>query len=256
MSTDAFINGFIRFVSRRGHVKYICCDNGTNLVGAQNELSRSFRQLDRSKVITAARRRDIEWEFNPPLASHHGGCFERLIRTVRKVLYALLSSNPRLTDDVLETVFCESENILNSRPLVRSSNDPEDCDPITPNHLLLLRGNHSLPWAIVHEGNTYRRRWILAQHIVQEFWKRFIREYIPELNRRQKWLNPQPNLSVGDLVLIVEPNSPRGSWPLARVKEVKLGRDNLVRSARLLTKSSELVRPITKLVLLEGAYYD
>ena len=256
LSTDSFINGLIRFTSRRGHVKHILSDNGTNLVGAKNELSRSFRLLDREAIVRAARRRNIEWVFNPPFASHHGGCFERLIRTVRKVLCAVLNPNVRLTDDVLQTALTEAEGIVNSRPLVAASSDPEDCDPITPNHLLLLRGNYSLPWSVCNADHVYRRQWRLAQHITDQFWKRWLKEYIPELNRRQKWFDPKPNLSVGDMVLIVDSSVHRGSWPLAKVKEVNVGRDGLVRSARLLTKTSELVRPITKLVFLEGAHYD
>ena len=108
--TDAFINGLVRFSSRRGHVRCITCDNGTNLVGAKNELSRSFRQVDREAVARAARRRDIEFVMNPPLASHHGGCFERLIRTARRVLCAVLTAP--VTDDVLQTAFCEVEGTL------------------------------------------------------------------------------------------------------------------------------------------------
>ena len=50
----------------------------------------------------------------------------------------------------------------------------------------------------------------------------------------------------------MEENSPRFLWPLGLVIETNVGRDNLVRSVRLTTRSTELVRPITKLVLLEG----
>ena len=39
---------------------------------------------------------------------------------------------------------------------------------------------------------------------------------------------------------------------MARVVEVKMGRDNLIRSAKLQTQTSLLVRPIHKLVHLEG----
>ena len=58
---------------------------------------------------------------------------------------------------------------------------------------------------------------------------------------------------MGDLVLIKDEGTPRGLWSLGLVKEVKRGRDNLVRSVRLTTKSTQLVRPVTKVVLLEGA---
>ena len=77
--------------------------------------------------------------------------------------------------------------------------------------------------------------------------------YLPELQRRIKWTDTVHNLSVGDLVLIPEENTPRSLWPLALVKEVVKGRDGLVRSVRVRTRTTELVRPIAKLVLLESA---
>ena len=252
LSTDAFINGFVRFVSRRGHPELVRSDNGTNLVGARNELSRSFRLLHRESVIQAARRREVEWVFNPPLASHHGGLWERMIRTIRRVLYAILHPSSRLSDDVLTTVFCESENIVNSRPITKCSDDASDDEPLTPNHLLIMNGNYSHPWTTPMAGNMYQRKWRQVQHFVHSFWKRWLKEYLPELNRRQKWHNEKPNICTGDIVLVMDENSPRGSWPLARVSDVFSGRDGLVRSVRLRTKSGQLVRPITKVVLLEG----
>ena len=42
-------------------------------------------------------------------------------------------------------------------------------------------------------------------------------------------------------------------WTLALVKEVHVGRDGNVCSARLIVRGTELVRPITKLVPLEMA---
>ena len=84
-----------------------------------------------------------------------------------------------------------------------------------------------------------------------------------DLQSRQKWVKPVKNVQVGDIVLIVEDSSPRGSWRLGRVTEVHPGKDGLVRSttiemgdaclddkgkrARPLTKLS---RPVQKLVLL------
>ena len=40
LETDAFINGFRRFCSRRGQPKTVRSDRGTNLVGACTELAR------------------------------------------------------------------------------------------------------------------------------------------------------------------------------------------------------------------------
>ena len=156
-----------------------------------------------------------------------------------------------MTDDVLHTIFCEVECIVNSRPLTKCSDDINDDAPLTPNHLLLLRGNSSLPWGVIQDGETYRRRWRLAQQIASQFWRRWLREYLPELQRRRKWHKKLPNIQVGDLVLIADENSPRGNWPLGLVVDTKEGRDGLVRSARLKTKISEVVRPISKIIHLE-----
>ena len=252
LDTDTFINGFIRFVARRGYPRKVISDNGTNLVGADAELRRSLRQLDRSKVIQAARRVNVDWCFNPPLASHHGGVWERMIRTIRKVLAALLSSNLRLTDEVLHTVMCEAENIVNSRPITKVSDDADDMNALTPNHLLIMRDNNAFPWGIVSIAETYRRSWRHVQRIIDMFWKRWVKQHLVELQKRPKWLNVDRNVRKGDLVLLVDDNAQRGAWPLGLVVDVKEGRDGLVRSARVRTKCSELVRPITKMVLLEG----
>ena len=162
METHVFINGLVRFVARRGHPSHVWSDNGTNLVGAQAELSRSFSQLNHDKVTNTARRMNIEWHFNPPHASHHGGVWERMIRTVCQVLVAILTPNVRLTDDVLGTVFCETENMVNSRPLTKCSDDIQDDSPLTPNHLLMMQANSG---GVTHESDVYRKCWRHAQHI-------------------------------------------------------------------------------------------
>ena len=256
LETDTFINGFVRFVSRRGYPQKVWSDNGTNLVGARSELSKSLRNLDREKVVRVARRMEIDWRFNPPLASHHGGVWERMIRTVRRVTLAVLNSNTRLTDEILHTVFCEIECIVNSRSITKCSDDVQDVAALTPNHLLLVRDNQSVPWGVFCDGDTYRKHWRHVQHLATLFWRRWIKEYLPELQRRQKLVKDEPNLTVGDLVLLLDENSPRGSWPLGLVNEISVGRDGLVRSVRVKTATTEFVRPIPKLVVLEGALYE
>ena len=243
-----------RFSSRRGPVKFVYSDNGTNMVGCKNEMQRGWRQLDRDKIVRAARRSGITWTFNPPTGSHHGGLFERNIRTIRRVLCAILGAQLHLRDEILDTVFCHCENIVNSRPMSYCSDDPMDVDPITPNHILLLQGNYAFPWARV-EGDIFVKQWKHAEFIASQFWKQWLKFYIPELHKRQKWLNPSPNLAVNDIVLIMNQNTVRGLWPMGRVIDTKIGRDGLVRSARLKTQSGEVVRPISKLVLLESKHY-
>ena len=56
----------------------------------------------------------VKWKFNPPLASHMGGCYERQICTVLTVLGALLKEQP-LDDEGLSTLLCKVESIVNIR---------------------------------------------------------------------------------------------------------------------------------------------
>ncbi|XP_076029350.1 uncharacterized protein LOC143018113 [Oratosquilla oratoria] len=204
----------------RGYPNKVWSDNGTNLVGVRTELARNVRDLDRSLIVKETRRRDDEWSFNPPSASHRGGVWERMIRFVRKVLFALVIKSPRMVDDILQTLFCEAERIVNSRPLTKCSGDASDESPLTLNYLLLLQPNSPISWGAFHDANPYRKHWRHVQHLVKQFWKRWVIEYLVELQRRQKWNSEDPNLSVGDLVLVMNENPARGSWPLGRVQEV------------------------------------
>lgn len=108
LTTDRFLNAF-RFVARRGSVREIRCDQGTNLVGAQNEWLKMGCDLI----------------FNPPASSHRGGVWERLIGVARCVIVGILCEHgSRLDDKGLMPVMSEETFVINSRPL----ND--DSDPM------------------------------------------------------------------------------------------------------------------------------
>ncbi len=82
MDADSFINALTRFRNRRGVVTSMVSDRGTNFVGAQRELQRSFEEAVNSKnVQNELIMRSIEWKWNPPHASHFSGVVERCIRT-------------------------------------------------------------------------------------------------------------------------------------------------------------------------------
>lgn len=82
------------------------------------------------------------------------------------------------------------------------------------------------------------------------FWKRWVREYLPELQACQKWSRVSQKLMPGDLVLLVNESAQRNSWVIGKIIEAVPDEHGLVRRVRLKTKTSELVRPITKVCLL------
>ena len=186
------------------------------------------------------------WSFNPSHGSHFGGVWERCIRTTRKILRALLRE--QITDDEsLATLMCEVESILNGRPITTISSDPRDQEPLTPNHLLLLRSEPSMPPGLFRKEDLLsRRRWRQVQYLADIFWKRWTKEYLPLLQSSQKWLRPRRNLAVEDVVLV----SHRNSWPLGKVVEVFPDSKGLVRRAKVKVKSGVLERPVDKLCLI------
>ena len=114
------------------------------------------------------------------------------------------------------------ESVINNRPLTKLTDDPSDLNPLTPNHLLILREGGNLPSGRFKTEDMYHRRWRHVQHIANQFWRKWIKTYLPELQRRVKWTEKKTNLTVGDLVLILDENTPRNLWPLALVKEVNV----------------------------------
>ena len=69
MDTSSCINAIRRFISRRGPVKRIVSDNGTNLVGACSEMKQALKDLDATELMNFHANHDIAWCFNTPAAS-------------------------------------------------------------------------------------------------------------------------------------------------------------------------------------------
>jgi hypothetical protein len=243
-------------MARRGQPRRLFSDRGTNFVGADNELKQALRSLDNNAIQRAMSHHRIEWEFNPPHASHRGGLWERLIRSTRNILRSLIKQQ-LLSDEALLTVFAEVERILNSRPLTPVSSDSRDPAALTPADLLLLQPNNQMPLGTFHKEDCLLKRvWRQAQYLSDVFWRRWTREYVPLLIQTQKWQRPSRNMRVGDVVLVADQNLPRGQWPLGLVEKTRLGRDGLVRQVTVRTAASTLERPITQLCLLEAALDD
>ena len=212
-----------------------------------------MKNWNQHRIRNALHNRDIEWHFNKPAASHAGGVWERMIRSIRKILRSLLG-NQLVNDETLLTVLTEVEKILNGRPLTQLTDDPKDLNPLTPSQLLLLRPNLSIPATEIGDVVPYRKRWKQSQYLANVFWKRWIKEYLPILQERQKWLRPRRNLQVGDLVLVVQENIPRGHWPKGLIEEVVPDKYGHVRQVTLKTATSRIRRDVRKLCLLESAH--
>ncbi|BES96719.1 Pao retrotransposon peptidase [Nesidiocoris tenuis] len=239
-----------RFCARRGSPKKIYSDNGRNFIGASQELKRCLAEWDQNQMVSTLANLGIEWHFIPPQAPHMGGCWERLIRSVKTTMTAILKSQqPR--DEVLLTVFAEAEGIVNSRPLTHVSIDPQDQIALTPNHFLIGVASIDPLHPAIPETVNLRKAWMRAQQLTDCFWRRWVKEYRPTLLRKSKWFNSDRPLQIGDVVTIMDPNNLRNSWPMGIVQATYPGKDGQVRVVDVQTTDGTYRRPVTKLCLMK-----
>ena len=250
LSADSFVLAVTRFIGRRGTPIELYNNNGSNFVGSVLGLREHLKRWDERKIGDRLVSRWIKRHFNPPHCSHRGGVLQRMIRPVRRLILAL-TREQILSDEAMTTLFVEVERVLNNRPLVHLLSDDSDKLALTPNILLLLRDCDSLPIAIL--PNNYSRRWRQVNHVAKTFWKRWLREYVPALQIRQRWLTKSRNFKKGDLVLVVNESVTRENLPIGIIESSECEPDGLVQTVRARTKSGMLQRGIRKVCILEGA---
>ncbi|XP_076379701.1 uncharacterized protein LOC143259842 [Megalopta genalis] len=230
LTTDSFLNCFRRFISRRGKCRVIYSDNGTNFIGARNELKDLGELLasraHNEKCERTLAQNHIQWQLIPPRAPHFGGLWERGVRSVKTHLRRVIGEQ-RLTFEEMCTILAQIEAYLNSRPLHPLSSDPSDLNPLTPGHFLVGEALTTLPHADLTDIRQNRlNRFQLLQQTIQHFWRRWQRDYLHNLQQRHKWKQRHGNpLKVGDMVLIKEDNLPPLKWALGRVVELHPGQD-------------------------------
>ena len=251
LDTDSFIMAMRRMMARRGKVELVCSDNGTNLRAGERELRQSLQQWNQTKIADTLSQEGVEWVFNPPGAPHFGGVFERLVRSAKRALSAVLGDRA-VDDETLRTIITEVEALLNGRPLTHVSTDPGDYQPLTPNHFLIGRASPQLPPGVFADGDLCgRRRWKHTQVLLDHFWRRWRREYLPTLTTRAKWSRDTTEVKVGELVLVADDNVPRGHWPVGRVAHVLPGDDGRIRVVEVVTATGRYKRPVARLCRLE-----
>ena len=184
MDTSCFINALRRFLALRVLAIQLRSDCGTNFIGARNELQSCLSEMDDSAIQSYLANEGCEWIFNAPHASHVGGVWERMIGMTRRILDSILADlGPvRLTHEVLTTLMTEVTAIVNARPLVPVSTDPEMPEILTPATLLTQKsralkatpGNFSCT-------ELYSKQWRQVQYLANLFWTRWRKEYLPTL---------------------------------------------------------------------------
>lgn len=255
LDTSSFINTLRRFVAIRGPVKLIRSDRGTNFVNACKDL-KIPSNIDDTSVEKFLLDQGCKWMFNAPHASHMGGSWERMIGVARKILDSMFLQlgTSKLTHEALSTLMAEVVAIINARPLVPVSTDPDHPFILTP--ATLLTQKVSLSSAPVGDWikDLHKHQWQQVQHLAQTFWDRWKKQYLSTLQPRRKWQIPQHDLQPGSVVLLKDDQLKRNEWPLGLITQVFPSKDGRVRKVEIKVSRKEgtkvFLRPVTETVLL------
>ncbi|GBP67573.1 hypothetical protein EVAR_98627_1 [Eumeta japonica] len=243
-------NGATKIHSKARATPHVIQRPRTNFVGAAAELTQAHLEIQ-ERMSDEATTRAIRWLCIPPHASHMGGSpRERLVRSIKVASSATLHTRaPR--DKVLHTMMLEAEFVVNSRPLTHISVLPSDPTALTPNHFLL--GSAAGRWQSGHfntNEESSRKQWRASQALAEMFWQRWLREYLPTLQRRHKWIEGRPPIKVGDAVIITDPALPCNTWPRGITEKVYPRIDGQVRVVDIRTAHGRLRRPTARLAVL------
>lgn len=89
------------------------------------------------------------------------------------------------------------------------------------------------------------------QQDLNELWRRFTMEIIPQFAEMNSWIRPKTEIEVGDLVVYLSHRN-RGQWPLAKVTAVrKTIRDGIVRTVLIKFKGRIYERSVSQVLRLE-----
>ncbi|XP_070529961.1 uncharacterized protein [Cardiocondyla obscurior] len=246
LSTDGFLATLRRFIARRGIPKNIYSDNGSNFVGANNQLREIYALLNSNKhqelVLKYASEHRLSWHFILPAAPHFGGLWESMVKLFKHHFKRVVGDSLFIFEE-LNTFTIQVEGILNSRPITSLSSDPNDLLALTPSHYLIGKPLTSLPKRDFTSVSDNRLSiWEHISKVRQDFWARWSLEYLNELQKRIKWMKDGPKIENGTVVLIKDKNMPCTQWTLGRIIQLHPGEDKVVRAATIKTANGELRR--------------
>ena len=233
--TQSFLLALRRFAAVRGWPSIIFSDPGSQLKGAEQSLCDMWGSVKSPLVASECAAKGTTWNFGPGNSPWYQGAAESLIKTTKKILSVSIG-NSRLSVTELSTVFSESANLLNERPIGLLPSPDSIINVLTPNSLLLGR-SRSTQSSSYDESTNLRTRSALVTSIVDSFWNNWTTYYAPTLLHQSKWYYEGREIQIGDVVLVADSNVLRGNYRLARVVSVKKSKDGLVRRATIAYKN-------------------
>lgn len=186
------------------------------------KISKENREKDILNTFNSAITK-INWTFLPPGAPWWGGFYERLIGVLKQMLRRVLGK-ASLTFSELQTVICDCEATINSRPLSYVGNNFENLKILTPAMFIQPLTDNNVQDLDQIDRKSLNLRAKYCQKLRDDFRQRFRNEYMSNLIQGGKRPKVIP-LAIGD--------------------------DGHSRVAKIKTARGFLVRPLQRLFPLE-----
>ncbi len=227
-STEAFLLALRRFMALHGAPKRFQSDQGTQLVAA----SKQVKAWDWSRVHQQAEGVGAEWHVVPTGGQHFNVQAERMIGILKKCLEGALTGK-RCTMGEMGTIVAEAAQMVNSRPIARSTGDPESGGPITPLHLLLGRASVEVPQVRFNEAQKLMQRLQFVEDTKKQFWHKWMSQVFGGRMLSHKWTKKERDVAAGDVVLLAEAENDDPTYRMGIVDSMKPGEDGPVRTVNI-----------------------
>jgi hypothetical protein len=200
----------------------------------------------------------VTWKFIVERGPWWGGFYERLMTTTKTPLKKVLGRST-LGLDEMQTVLKEVEAMVNSRPLTFISDDPDEASYLTPSSFLIGRPVSCIPVRPFTGKEPYttitrkelNKMLVNQNKLLNLCWKMWNEGYVRSLGTVPTKQGESNRLTVGELVMVTDNQTPRCKWKVGIVERVKEGRDGRIRQCWIRTGNSTLPRPVQHVSRLE-----
>lgn len=241
LSADKFINGFRRYIARRGKPSTVLSDNGTQFQLGEKVLRLMWSNLIKtSEIHTYFSKEGIEWKFITPLSPFKGAIYERLVQIFKNAFRKSIGRKI-LEMDEFNTFIIEIESVMNSRPIAQVSDELDDISILRPIDFIMPYGKTGIPSEEMEDYETdpnfIPKNINSAEKLVQSwkthlqklntFWELWSTNYLTALRERDfEARHKQPRIKnehkpkIGEIVIINDDYLPRGCWKLGKIQKV------------------------------------
>ena len=247
--------------ARFGAARCIYSDNGTNLRGVDNSVRNLKETLEKDELDQLVKmHKDVMWKFGSPAAPWEQGGVERFVRTLKQELLVEEKIKGRRNLNVLEfeTVLNKIAAKINDRALIYFGGIGEH---LTPNQLILGNSGRKTGTPEVLNIPLMAKAKLVEEYVntYLDKWDDIRRKELVNLN---KWPTIEENLTVGEMVLILDKPT-KGGFTIGRIINVFPDPAGLVRTVEIqysvngkIHKANRSIRGLSRIDVLDQEYVN